>query len=204
MTQAKPPPDWAPPPCFPNRFGDRRSDSLYAAVGRALTMWDYVETSLMVAARACVPFSEEWDRIEDDFATAHRVADRSKMARRLIEACVSRHPPNVASNIRSLSEQLLGEYRGWADRRNEIAHGCLTPSRSPDYSHPDAKIVTNYTWTPSHSNIRRWSAITHEPNYNYVAKDIRTFARGFYNLHKRLDVFAGIMSDLALSTKNNA
>ena len=101
--------------------------------------------------------------------------------------------PKVNS-LKAEVEDVLTAYRGWADRRNELAHGYVTEARSPDYSVDDQPIVRNFALLPSHGRERKW--INREPEYNYIAAEIEIFANEFEALDKRVEVLASAISKL--------
>ncbi|QGG91521.1 hypothetical protein GH983_14005 [Agrobacterium sp. MA01] len=80
-------------------------------------------------------------------------------------------------------------YIGWAARRNELAHGYVTQTQSPDYSQPSQRIVTAYALLPSHARSNLW--FDAEPEWNYLASDINEFARQFQNLDESFQDLAG-------------
>ncbi|KAA8605794.1 hypothetical protein AL036_17440 [Salipiger aestuarii] len=89
---------------------------------------------------------------------------------------------------------LLAAYRGWAERRNDLAHGYVTRADGPDYDQEDQPIVATYALCPSHARIPKWPH--GEPDCNYVAEDIASFATAFRALDMEIEAMASRIEDL--------
>jgi hypothetical protein len=88
----------------------------------------------------------------------------------------------------------MDAYRGWAERRNDLAHGYVTKAQGPDYSKEDQPTVTTYSLCPSHARSPKWPHS--EPEYNYVASEIAAFATAFEVLDRRIEAAATRVSEL--------
>jgi hypothetical protein len=90
------------------------------------------------------------------------------------------------------AHDVIFTYQGWSERRNDVAHGYVTPMWSPDYSKDDAPIVKTFSLCPSHTNPSKW--LNAEPIYNLSASEVRAFAKGFALLHKQFESLAARIS----------
>lgn len=90
--------------------------------------------------------------------------------------------------LRDKLPQLMAAYRGWAERRNDLAHGYVTRSEGPNYEHEDQPIITTYALCPSHARFPKW--LNSEPEYNYIASEIANFANAFRVLDEQIEAVA--------------
>jgi hypothetical protein len=104
-----------------------------------------------------------------------------------------------ASRFKRRLRKLMSEYLGWAERRNDIAHGYVTEAQTPDYNDPNQNIITVYALCPSHARLPRWPH--GEPEYNYVATELEEFAKRFQNLDERIEELASLAERLAQHRK---
>jgi len=98
--------------------------------------------------------------------------------------------------LRKEIEDVVKAYVGWSGRRNDVAHGAVTPMHSPDYLGGSEELVTSYSLCPSHSNYNKWGHHG-EPDYNMNASEIEHIATEI----KRLDE---VVEDLAARIEKNA
>ena len=176
---------------IPNRFGDREPEAIYAALGRAVSAWEGVSAATAALFRALL---EEAKRSEldagevDAFGDVTKVHERAKRLRarweRFFDADFGAAGDEAAVLLRELPE-LMTAYRGWAERRNDLAHGYVTEAAAPDYERDDQPIVAHYALCPSHARTGKWPRV--EPEYNYVAGEIATFAEAFRALDERIE-----------------
>ena len=99
-----------------------------------------------------------------------------------------------ALSLKSEIKSLLEAYRGWAERRNDLAHGYVTQAQGPDYANEEQPTITTYSLCPSHARLPRWR--NSEPEYNYVASEIADFASAFRSLDERIEETAARVRDL--------
>jgi hypothetical protein len=99
-----------------------------------------------------------------------------------------------AARIKKKLKSALSSYVEWAVRRNELAHGCVTSAQCPDYRLSEQPIVTVYALLPSHARTDRWYHA--EPEWNYLAAEIREFAHGFSHLDDVLEALARQVAEL--------
>jgi bifunctional non-homologous end joining protein LigD len=108
---------------------------------------------------------------------------KTKLARLLVRA-----PVGIAFNEHT-DEDGAVVFRHACKMGLEGAHGCVTESRHPNYTHDHQPIITTYTLCPSHGYSKRWMPHM-EPMYNYIASEIDVFAEGFDKLAVRIAEFA--------------
>ena len=100
--------------------------------------------------------------------------------------------PHPATELEAELKDILKSYRGWAGRRNDIAHGCSTASDHPDYTDDDQPVVTTYCLCPSHGHSRKW-ALSMEPFYHYIPREIESFGAAFDALAQRVADFSEML-----------
>lgn len=187
---------WDRPPNsrIPNRPGDRLSEPLFLSLGKAVSAWEGVQaatSSLYFAMSA-----PELDEVEKDpgfqaFGGLNKVHERRKELMKRGEEFVSRglgKHQDQASNFKRRLKSVMHSYVGWAARRNDIAHGYVTESGTPDYDDPDQPTTIVYSLCPSHARLSKWSH--GEPEYNYVASELEYFASCFQHLDERIEDLA--------------
>jgi hypothetical protein len=179
---------WDAPPSAPLRPGVKNEDELFVAVGRALSQWEGLEaeTGGIYAALTTGPSERYLAPANRAFGTVTNTGARAEMIAHAAEAFFHSHP---TKEIEAELKDILKSYRGWAARRNDIAHGCSTASNHPDYSDDDQPIITTYCLCPSHGHSRKW-ALSMEPFYHYIPPEIDSFGAAFDALSQRVAAFA--------------
>lgn len=178
----------------PNRQGDHDAEPIYTALGRALSAWEGVNASTrsLFQALHCKSAATEQQIVQELFDGLPKVHDRARLLRDLGDKVLGTGFPtgdNRAMKLRKRIVSTTTRYIGWAARRNELAHGYVTQTQSPDYSQPSQRIVTAYALLPSHARSNLW--FDAEPEWNYLASDINEFARQFQNLDESFQDLAG-------------
>lgn len=187
---------WARPElsAIPNRPGDREAEPLYTALGRAVSDWEGVNAVTAALHRALM-----LDGDRDSFSSVEIEAfgglnNIHKRAKKLSDlsgkffSAVFGDQQDEAEEICNAISPLFAAYRGWAERRNDLAHGYVTRADGPDYYNEDQPIVTTYALCPSHARTPKWPH--GEPEYNYVAEEISAFAAAFRALDVKIEVLA--------------
>jgi hypothetical protein len=182
---------------IPNRTGDRKKTPLFTSLGRALSAWEGVQVAIAILYKSLHDDSPINDNKFAEFDETLRVHERAKLI--AIESAKffdqNFSDPKLSSDSLKLNlEKTLAAYKGWAERRNELAHGYVTKARSPDYSLEDQPIITNYAILPSHARAKKW--FNEEPEYNYVADEVKTFSQEFENLDKAIEKLATSISSM--------
>jgi hypothetical protein len=164
------PSPWDKPTSAPNRRGDTDANALYRSVGRALSAWEFMEAHLgsVYAALTLAPSERYFAPAMRAFGTVTNTFSRAEMITHAAEAFFFLEYSRAKDECDVLHTELkeiLKHYRGWAARRNDIAHGCVTESGHPDYTRDDQLIITTYTLCPSHGHSKKWM-LHMEPMYN--------------------------------------
>ena len=192
---------WDRPPysAIPNRTGDLVSDPIYVALGKAVSAWEGVN-----AATAAMHYAMlDGDRSDLDneavkaFGSVSNVHERAKQLKERWERFFAADfgaSRDEAAAIKAKLPELMHAYRGWAERRNDLAHGYVTEAHSPDYTDPDQPIVANYALCPSHARTEKWPHV--EPEYNYIASEIEAFADEFAKLDQWIEAVAERIENL--------
>lgn len=189
---------------IPCRPGDKQDTPIFTALGRAVSAWEGVN-----AATASL-FHELFDGEHDDdfetgveaFGGVVNVHERAKklraLSKKFLEADFGGNRVKATKFKREI-RKTLEAYLGWAERRNDLAHGYVTKYQSPDYEHEQQPLTTFYSLLPSHARTNhsdysedtplvRW--LNSEPIYNYTASEIDTFAKKFRLLDDRIENLA--------------
>ncbi|SLN46099.1 hypothetical protein [Roseisalinus antarcticus] len=193
---------WARPEfsAIPNRPGDREAEPLYAALGHAVSDWEGVNAVTAALHRALL-LDDDRDSFEsaeiEAFGGLNNVHRRAKELSDLSKGFFGAafgDQQDEANEICKEIASLLAAYRGWAERRNDLAHGYVTRADGPDYYQEDQPIVATYALCPSHARIPKWPF--GEPDYNYVAEDISSFAAAFRALDIEIEAMANRIENL--------
>lgn len=178
---------------MPNRQGDKSAEPLFAGLGKAVSAWEGVQ-----AATSSLYFAMRLGDIDSENDPGFQVfGGLNQVHRRRIELLEKSKiflaqdfggNAQTAANFAAGLGDSLAAYIGWAERRNDIAHGYVTEAQSPDYSDSDQKIVTVYALCPSHTRLLKWPHS--EPEYNYLAKELDAFAESFRLLDEQLEELA--------------
>jgi hypothetical protein len=174
----------------PNRMGDRSVDPLFLALGKAVSAWEGVQaatSSLYFALRIGSSATED-DPGFGAFAGLTLVHKRRNELEERSRAFLGQDFGAKADAARTFQSDLsrtLYAYVGWAERRNDIAHGYVTEAQTPDHHDPEQRILTVYALCPSYARLRKWQH--GEPKYNYLAADLELFADRFHTLDGQLE-----------------
>ncbi|HML06546.1 MAG TPA: hypothetical protein VK430_00255 [Xanthobacteraceae bacterium] len=170
---------WDIPP-RPSTY-DKDPEELFAAVGGALSSWQYVEDAIASLFEAIV---SDGDMLILSFAKSMSPAKRAygsivsfDARAEMVEAAADaffhvHHHPRLHKRMRSIMQAC----RGWSARRNEIAHGKIG----------GAPTDLNYCalW-PADSSTRK-NEIDHRAKFVYNAALIKEFDHHFLTLHSPL------------------
>jgi hypothetical protein len=184
---------WDIPVSTPLRPGVRNEDELFISVGRALTRWENLEAEIgsVYAALTTSPQERYVAPAIRAFGTVTNTNSRAEMITHAAEAFfhLTANADREEERLESELKDILKSYRGWAGRRNDIAHGCSTASQHPDYHDDKQPIITTYCLCPSHGSSRKWE-LNMEPVYHYIPREIDAFGRAFDELCEHVADFA--------------
>lgn len=189
---------------IPNRQGNRRSAPIFTALGRAVSDWEGVAAALGSVFFATLDQSSRdkpYDLPEEAFVNVKNVntrADQLLAAWKKFKAPYLESPTTrliVAKIDNDLTDTIIA-VRGWAGRRNDLAHGYVTQAWAPDYTNDEQPLTIQYALCPSHARVGKW--LHGEPEYNYLASDIAVIAVAFRDLDEKLERIAGQIEKLRL------
>jgi len=184
---------WDIPYSAPLRAGVKNEDVLFFSVRRALTKWEVLEAEMggMYAALTTGPDERYIAPAIRAFGTITNTNSRAEMIGQAAEAFFHLTTDGAHGEVALEAEikDLLKSYRGWAGRRNDIAHGCSTASQHPDYTDDEQPIITTYSLCPSHGHSRKWE-LNMDPAYHYIPREIDAFGDAFDALSLRVADFA--------------
>lgn len=150
------------------------------ALGRALSAWEGVHVATQVLFEALTKDDQDFIKkshgFEETLTVPNRIAILQNAAADYFKEENVKNVDLVATLKLELME-ILTSYKGWSERRNELAHGYVTTAWSPDYTKEEQPIIRNYSLCPNHVRSARWRY--GEPIYNYVASEVRSFAISF-------------------------
>ena len=187
---------------IPNRQGDRRSTRIYAALGQAVSAWEGVAAALgsvFFATLDQATRDRPYDLPEEAFGNIKNVntrADQLLAVWKNFKAPYLYFPTAIltVTNLDDDLNDILIAVRGWAARRNDLAHGYVTKAWAPDYTQDEQPLTTQYALCPSHGRVGKW--FRGEPEYNYLASYITEIALAFRDLDEKLELVAGKIEKL--------
>jgi hypothetical protein len=178
---------WDVPYAAPLRPGVKNEDELFLSVGRALSRWEGLEAE-MGGLYAAFTTSLDDRYIAPAIRAFGTVTNTNARAEMISHAAEAFFYPLGMEELETELKDILKSYRGWAGRRNDIAHGCSTASQHPDYSDDDQPIITSHSLCPSHGHSRKWE-MNMEPTYHYIPPEIDAFGDAFDALCLRVADF---------------
>ena len=185
--------DVAPPPAE----GDAEKDTLFAAVGSALSAWEGLEGRLSLIFGTLVSPNQVDLAAQRAYGSLLSFRGRGDMIDAAAAAVFFLSPNNTLQ--KTLSD-LVKEIQNFAARRNEIAHGKIT-----DYYRPASPLLllagaghrrrrVGYVLEPTMYATKKTKlkpgrvlveTAHHEPTYVYSSAEIMTFQRHFERLTKQ-------------------
>jgi hypothetical protein len=174
------------------RAGDPTEDTIFLAVGHALTKWEGLEAGMASLFTTLVGGASSW-RYSPAVRAYGAITSANSRADMVLQAgrAFFHHFENTGTpfaEIEPLEDNLkdiVKHYSGWMSRRNDIAHGYVTEQ--------GGETDKSYQLLPSHSSSRKWplwTPIMEHPQYLYRAAEIDLFADAFEALDKRATEFA--------------
>lgn len=165
-------------PAWPTSTYDKDSEILMAAVGSALSAWQFVEGAIAGIFEWLVADGGPKHRYINSMSPAERAYGsiisfdaRAGMVEAAADAFfhVYKYP-----ELHDRLKKIMTSCRGWSGRRNEIAHGQIAGS----------PISLNHCalW-PMSSSARKFT-VDHHPKFVYNSTQIREFEKHFFELHE--------------------
>src|SRR5256885_1916125 len=134
---------WDMPVSGPLRPGNKNPDDLYLAVGRALTKWEGLEAEMSALFAVVTGGTDQWYYVPSTraYGAVNGTGARADMVSKAAEAFFLEHYASVNRDERQTElstfetdlKEIIKAYRGWAARRNDVAHGYVTEGGHPDY-----------------------------------------------------------------------
>lgn len=173
---------WDPRP--PSSVGDSREDTIFSAVGQALTEWEQMENAC--AQLFAVLVSANHKRVYlapaiRAYGTITSAATRQQMLANAGDAYFSKRKAKALTHEAEFNE-LIKAYKEFASRRNEIAHGSVQRVfLTKRGSRPDARGLY---LTPSFYNPRKFK--NEVLSYLYTSIDLIFYRQEFTKLALRI------------------
>jgi hypothetical protein len=173
----------------PSPRGDADENTIFNAVGRALTEWEYVETA---CARLFAVFVSAHQR-KTYHAPAVRAygcvisfKSKSEMLRLAAAAYFDKRKTKRTAFEQRL-KHLLTDYNNYSDRRNEIAHGCVKSVFITERTNKKGRRPggIGLYLLPSFYNPRKFKM--EQFTYRYTSSDLIHYRQEFTKLHLRID-----------------
>jgi hypothetical protein len=172
---------WDKPP-YPKR-GNRDQRVLYQAIGRALMIWEDVETAfahLYSSFNGGDPFDLKFNRkYGESDSFVRRLAELRKSACAYFSKNCSQHAEGKFAEIVRYAE-------GYSQRRNEIAHGRARPIHwilKPNSQETLLSLQERLEWCviPAHFRETKFTP-DNMPIYIYTSREIHKFADAFHEI----------------------
>jgi hypothetical protein len=172
----------------PEPLGDRDENVLYAAVGRALSQWETVESACarIYAFLIAAPTDEfTISPAVRSFGIVNSFPTRCEMISTAGKAYFHLHP-EVANYEKRINEA-LSEAKEFSNRRNEIAHGVVRHIISSTTHESQGHYLY-----PSFVNPKKFP-VSMIPTYQYVAMNILYFALEFTKMNWKLEAILRLL-----------
>jgi len=161
--------------------GDDSLDTLYQAVGRALTEWEHVESALGDLFAFLVGAPWEYPSKQPAVRAYGSVISFQQRATMLIEAAEAYFNLHPDENLTHRFSRIVStECREFSSRRNEIAHGRVQAA----FESPMGGRLSNFL-TPGLYASKKWRP-NEPPKYIYTSKEIDYFRNQFEELYDRI------------------
>jgi hypothetical protein len=175
----------------PSPMGDVDEKPVFDAVGRALTAWETVEIecarlfAVLVSTRQKKLYHAAAVRAYGSIVGTH---SRSNMLQLAAESYFATRPAK-RSSFEKRCANLIGEYKQYSDRRNEIAHGLVRRIFLKKGQRP---VAIGIYLIPSFFNPKKFKK--GELTYQYTSGDVIHYMQEFTKLQLR---FAELIKQLS-------
>jgi hypothetical protein len=167
---------------WPKR-GNRKAGRLYAAIGFALTSWEYYEDALGGIFALFVAGGRSKAAVRAYFSV-RTFEGRADMLRAASQAYFSEHPN---SELQQQFKAILSAATSFAPRRNDIAHGVVDQFRS-DPASARPRRLKSFGLYPSYANFKD-RALDQTPSYCYSSVEIDRYSDEFSALQMAAGFF---------------
>ena len=168
---------WDIPP-WPD-FGDEKPDTIFRAVGQALSTWEVVEDSLADFFAFLVgPFSRSYPETTPAIRAYGSIISFNARCEMISAAAKGFFHKHKHEEFEAEFRTLVKAANGWASRRNDLAHGRVGRLQSRP----------GYFLYPGLYNSRK-HPVGEPPAYVYNADEIHKFIAGFELLYGDLNAY---------------
>lgn len=176
----KAPKPWDAPPL---RFesGDSSTAITYESVGRALSKWELFEGEMADLFAALVGAHPDSLPAVRAYGSVQSFRGRADMVESAAEAFFILYPnPEVEKQLTAVMVMA----RGFADRRNEVAHGVVREPVWDDGKRGAGLFPATYSTTKNRMVIPGELILrVPMPKYAYTSEEINRFNQGFHSLY---------------------
>ena len=177
---------WDPPPI--PRDGDLDDRLTFEGIGRIIDQWERIEFTI---ARLHSVFAGGPDESSEmrEYGAGRNVVERSIIIKTQADKWFVKHPNQRQEGQ---FDKLMREYLGFADRRNEIAHGIVHPVSGLTYFRQRttrADYLVQYAVIPPYQVMKRY----HDngvPKYMYASPEMELL------MDRLSDLYAGVFDFL--------
>jgi hypothetical protein len=157
--------------------GDRIPTPLYIAIGQAMSAWEFIEFDLSEMFAIFTGSGRTNKRGQDPavraYGTVVSYRGRSELLNAAAKAFFKR---NGRTRLERPFKNILKKCNGWADRRNDVAHGVVLKVPT---------LTKGYCLYPSPYNARKYSLDEAKGAFRYRASQIRKFVTAFRKLRRQ-------------------
>jgi hypothetical protein len=162
--------------------GDTSAQELFAAIGAALTEWEYHETELAKLFSILVS-GKRSPIARRAFSAVRTFEGRAEMLQAASEAYFTERPDTSAQDQ---FKELIRRAKCLAARRNEIAHGIVAGFWTGPDRRSFARVKGTYGLYPSFASYKN-RRLDQAPDYCYSSKEVSYFRETFAGLVTRAE-----------------
>jgi hypothetical protein len=166
---------WDIPP-FPEQW-DKAPGYTYKMVGKSLSEWEYLEYVLSDLYSQLIGQHAKIAALRK-YGEPRIFAERAVALKKAAEVFFIKHPNQETE---ATLDNLLLRTQGFSDRRNEIAHGIVSPAEWNLSASPSLKEIAGYALIPPLYTHRKLDD-KNLPKYIYTAAELERFASAFLGL----------------------
>jgi hypothetical protein len=175
--------------------GSANSDDVYRAVGMALTSWEYVENAVADIFVSVVgdPFeSANKSPATRAYGAVTNFNSRADMVEAAAYAFLNPERTKAKADAQLLAHRtelreqfktLLGKFRSFAGRRNDIAHGIVDSNRLGSFLYPASYNAKKHPLEKADLTLHQRAL------FCYAAEDIHYYRERFEDLYDELSAF---------------
>lgn len=154
--------------------GDRDREGIWLSVGRALSAWEEVQQKLVLLFASAIGHRHNLPAMQA-FGSQMNVSARVEMLDYALQAMLMANPALLAE-----ARALFSRVRGFNDRRNDIAHGCILEVRGSQQGSAEYYLAPSSYLTKKTGGVKEadWPA----PAYRWTAAQIDRYRTEFEQL----------------------